>query len=298
MKIITENAEDQFLECLPRMKKDADGWAAAHLALSRRLPPDEMFGDLSAIPDRLAAARKEARALCAEIGAIPAPDENAQAYLFRDNDIVILARPPDEAGYRTMERLHETLGARAGDDGLSTLCVADTARFCKTLGHERAIGARRMQAYEAIADGTRRRVIGARRTRRENRLALIVEDDVAIATWVGHILNGECDLVSVRTGEEAVTSYLEHAPDIVLLNIHLAGMDGYQTLRALRQADEEAFIVMFSGDAVRGNVLRALGEGAAGFVKKPAPPSLLVKTVRKSPFMHTRKNGAPGHTRV
>lgn len=297
MKIITEDAENLFLEHLPRMKKDADGWAAAHLALSRRLPPDEIFGDLSGIGARLAAARREAMGLCAEIADIPAPDENAQAYLFRDNDIVILARPPDEAGHRTMERLHETLRTRAGE-GLSTLCVADTADFCKVLGHERAIGARRMQAYESIADGTRRRAVGARRTRRENRLALIVEDDVAIATWVGHILNGECDLVSVRTGEEAVTSYLEHAPDIVLLNIHLAGMDGYQTLRALRQADEEAFIVMFSGDAVRGNVMRALGEGAAGFLKKPAAPSLLVKTVRRAPFMHARKYGVPGHSRV
>ena len=87
-----------------------------------------------------------------------------------------------------------------------------------------------------------------------------------------------------------ITMYIEHAPDIVLLDIHLPGMDGHSTLKLLRRLDPEGFMVMLSVDASSDNVLGATEAGAQTFLKKPFSKDRLVSVIRKSP--HIRMHDA------
>jgi DNA-binding NtrC family response regulator len=54
-----------------------------------------------------------------------------------------------------------------------------------------------------------------------------------------------------------------------LQDIHLPGLDGHETLNAIRKADPAAYVVMLSVDAVKTNIVEASKGGASGFLKKP-----------------------------
>jgi len=101
---------------------------------------------------------------------------------------------------------------------------------------------------------------------------LIVDDDAVVRCVLERVLrmNGY-DVVSVSSGEEAVAMYraLSTAVDVVLLDMTMPGMDGYDTFRALQTIRADARVVLVSGAADPGRVERALGEGAFGFFGKP-----------------------------
>ncbi|MGP3926882.1 response regulator [Streptomyces sp. 8N616] len=98
------------------------------------------------------------------------------------------------------------------------------------------------------------------------------------------MLGGAPDLEVV--GEAADGSEVErlvgqHAPDVVLMDIRMPTVDGLaatETLRARPQPPEVIVLTTFNTDA---HVLRALREGAAGFILKDTPPEDIVEAVRK-----------------
>ncbi len=63
----------------------------------------------------------------------------------------------------------------------------------------------------------------------------------------------------------------EHRPDLVLLDLNIPDMDGYEVLRRLRANPESAVIpvVVISADATRGQIDRLLKAGAIAYLKKP-----------------------------
>ena len=64
---------------------------------------------------------------------------------------------------------------------------------------------------------------------------LIVDDDVNIAELISLYLNKECyDTQIAYDGEEALETFESFAPNLVLLDLMLPGMDGYQVCRELR----------------------------------------------------------------
>jgi two-component system chemotaxis response regulator CheY len=72
-------------------------------------------------------------------------------------------------------------------------------------------------------------------------------------------------------GNEALALAQQHRPDIVLADISLAGMDGLQLLRQLRQAEEtrDTPVVFISSQAVESQVAEALELGCNGYIRKP-----------------------------
>lgn len=65
---------------------------------------------------------------------------------------------------------------------------------------------------------------------------LIVDDDVNIAELISLYLTKECyDTQMVHDGEEALQVYEQYAPNLILLDLMLPGIDGYQVCRNPRQ---------------------------------------------------------------
>ena len=75
-----------------------------------------------------------------------------------------------------------------------------------------------------------------------------------------------CD---VGDGEEALAAYRLHRYDIAVIDVLMPGMDGIEALSAIRRYDEDAFVVVISGETDPALEEAALAHGARDFVRKP-----------------------------
>jgi two-component system nitrogen regulation response regulator NtrX len=99
---------------------------------------------------------------------------------------------------------------------------------------------------------------------------LVVDDEPGIRQALRQML--EYEGYEVRTAEDgpkAIAAYREDAPDLVLLDIKMAPMDGLEVLDRLREEDPEAMVVMLSGHATVETAVEALKRGAFDFLEKP-----------------------------
>ncbi len=108
-----------------------------------------------------------------------------------------------------------------------------------------------------------------RRLDRSENIILIADDDKLIRTAMSKLLAMTGTLVQEENGAKVITQYLNHNPDIVFLDIHMPGKNGLETVKDLIALDPDAFIILLSADSSADNVLKALEEGAAGFLSKP-----------------------------
>jgi UDP-3-O-acyl N-acetylglucosamine deacetylase len=101
-------------------------------------------------------------------------------------------------------------------------------------------------------------------------LILIVDDEPGILTTLGGILSDEgYTTLTTTSGEEALTLYDARRPAVVFLDIWLADRDGLETLRALREADPTAAVVMMSGHGTTSTAVKAIKMGAFDYLEKP-----------------------------
>ncbi len=99
-------------------------------------------------------------------------------------------------------------------------------------------------------------------------LEAILADDARISV-VGH----------ASDGSEAVRLANELHPDVVLMDISMPVMDGIQAVRAIRDTDGDASILMLTGSNARSDVDRARQAGASGYVTKDRIAAELIDAI-------------------
>ena len=105
---------------------------------------------------------------------------------------------------------------------------------------------------------------------------LIVDDDVNIAELISLYLNKECyDTQIAYDGEEALETFESFAPNLVLLDLMLPGMDGYQVCRELRSKSQVP-IIMLSAKGETFDKVLGLELGADDYMIKPFDTKELV----------------------
>ncbi len=110
---------------------------------------------------------------------------------------------------------------------------------------------------------------------------LVVDDDEHILKWESKVLEGGgYALVHARSGEEAVTRYRETAPALVILDINMPGMGGYQCLQELLRVDPGVNVLIASG--YYGELLprNLMEQGARSVILKPFTAENLLERVR------------------
>jgi len=110
---------------------------------------------------------------------------------------------------------------------------------------------------------------------------MIVEDDAVLARGVARILESEGYAVDVvARGEQAILAAEQERFDLVILDVGLPGMDGFEVLRRLRaQAERVPVLLLTARDAVDDRV-HGLDLGADDYVAKPFAMSELAARVR------------------
>ena len=111
---------------------------------------------------------------------------------------------------------------------------------------------------------------------------LIIEDNeqnIYLATFL--LKNSGYQVVQARSGEEGLTQSQKARPDLILLDIQLPEMDGYEVVRRLKILPETADIpvVAVTSYAMAGDREAILAAGCHGYVEKPIDPDSFVATV-------------------
>ncbi|MFN7965496.1 MAG: response regulator [Acidobacteriota bacterium] len=111
---------------------------------------------------------------------------------------------------------------------------------------------------------------------------LLVDDDREILEMTELLLRASGYTVRLAgSGEEALFQVQELAPDLILLDINMPGLDGWETLRVLKEDEATSSIpvVMFSVNFEVREKLRALQQGARDYVTKPFDTEGLLRRV-------------------
>lgn len=109
---------------------------------------------------------------------------------------------------------------------------------------------------------------------------LIVDDDNNIAELISLYLTKECyDTMIVNDGEEALSAFGTYAPNLILLDLMLPGIDGYQVCREIRTKSNIPIIMLSAKGEIFDKVL-GLELGADDYIMKPFDSKELVARVK------------------
>ncbi|MBM3678912.1 MAG: response regulator transcription factor [Actinobacteria bacterium] len=112
---------------------------------------------------------------------------------------------------------------------------------------------------------------------------LIVDDHAIVREGIKRLLETTPDIRIVgeaSTGEELLARALEDAFDVALLDLQMPGIGGIEALREIVRINRRVGILVFSMHAEQVYAVRALREGAAGYLSKSAPPNRVLDAIR------------------
>jgi CheY-like chemotaxis protein len=102
------------------------------------------------------------------------------------------------------------------------------------------------------------------------------------------------EVIEARNGKEAIDAAFQRSPDIIIMDLSLPVMDGWEATRRLKadQRTNRIPVVALTGHAMQGHSKGAMEAGCDSFVAKPCLPDQLVAEIRKmlsTPGMHATK---------
>jgi excisionase family DNA binding protein len=118
--------------------------------------------------------------------------------------------------------------------------------------------------------------------RTEGPLVLVVDDDAKLREFMR--VNLTMEGYSVReaaSADEALAAIEDTAPQLVLLDVVMPGVDGWQMLQRMQERHGSIPVIMFSGQVDESSAGQAEERGARGFVGKPFDPGQLIERAKQ-----------------
>ncbi|MCP5278216.1 MAG: response regulator transcription factor [Thiobacillus sp.] len=113
---------------------------------------------------------------------------------------------------------------------------------------------------------------------------LLIDDHPALRTGLRSLLSGERDIsviTDLASGEEAYAWYRTNRPDVVVMDISMAGYGGLEALRHIVQFDPQARVLVYTVHDSEIMLHRALALGALGYVTKGSSVEALIQGIRE-----------------
>lgn len=109
---------------------------------------------------------------------------------------------------------------------------------------------------------------------------LLIEDTAELAALIALYLNKEgMEIQQVESGEEALAAVEHFQPDLVLLDLNLPGMGGFEFLQIFRRTNQTPVLIISARDSEE-DIIQGLGDGADEYITKPFSPKVLVARVQ------------------
>jgi two-component system nitrogen regulation response regulator NtrX len=122
-----------------------------------------------------------------------------------------------------------------------------------------------------------------------SRRILVVDDEQGIRDALGQLLEYEgYEVRAVASGVDGVEAFAQWHPHLVFLDVKMAGIDGLEALRRIRQADPAAIVVMISGHATIKTAVDATQLGAYDILEKPLDTDRILVLLRNA-LSHCRR---------
>ncbi len=119
-------------------------------------------------------------------------------------------------------------------------------------------------------------------TRSGGPIVLVVDDDDGLREFVRvHLELDGYDVREAASAEQALAAVDDQAPDLVLLDVVMPGIDGWQMLQEMQERHGSIPVIMFSGKVDEAGARKAEERGARGFVGKPFDPQELIARARQ-----------------
>ncbi len=110
---------------------------------------------------------------------------------------------------------------------------------------------------------------------------LIVDDQKINLTMTAHILSTQYKTLCATSGNEAIEIYKREQPDMILTDLHMPGMSGFELQSTLQALYVEQIPIMFmTSDGTNENESRSFEKGAVDFIRKPFRADVLLRRVQ------------------
>lgn len=110
---------------------------------------------------------------------------------------------------------------------------------------------------------------------------LVVDDDDMNLMRTKRILGKEYNVLFASSGMEALKRLKTENVDLVLLDIEMPKMDGFETFERMKEFASEIPVIFLTASGLEDDVRSAIKLGAANYLKKPFPPQELIKRVTR-----------------
>jgi two-component system nitrogen regulation response regulator NtrX len=115
------------------------------------------------------------------------------------------------------------------------------------------------------------------------RRILIVDDEQGIRAALGQLLEFEgYEVRAVGNAVDGIAEYQKQRPDLVFLDVKMAGIDGVEALKKIKEIDPSAIVVMISGHATIQTAVEATQLGAYDILEKPLDTDRILVTLRNA----------------
>jgi diguanylate cyclase (GGDEF)-like protein len=195
-------------------------------------------------------------------------DADAMTALASEALVVVRGVSSDELGLRAGD-LTATIGVVAADAQQNLDDALDAAR-------RRIFQARSRSGDQVVADDSHAALASRR--------ILVAEDDEISASILVHKLKKEgFDITRFDNGEKAHAAAVAQPPDLVILDVKMPGLDGFEVLDRLRKDIRfaQTAVVMLTSMGQEADVVRGFALGADDYVLKPFSPIELTARIRR-----------------
>ena len=118
---------------------------------------------------------------------------------------------------------------------------------------------------------------------RETTSVLVIEDNVDVAEYIMTVLKDEHSVMVERNGKQGVETAIIEVPDLIITDLMMPGMDGYEVCKMLKHDERTSHIpvIMLTAKADREAKIAGLESGADAYIPKPFDPGELLAQIKQ-----------------
>ncbi len=124
-------------------------------------------------------------------------------------------------------------------------------------------------------------------TMEKNRVLLVDDEEEFVRALAKRLRTRGLEVEITGDGESAVEKVKQNGFDVVVLDLAMPGIDGLETLKRLREVNEDLQVVLLTGHGSIKSGVEAIKGGAVDFLEKPAEFSELLTKIKEASAQHT-----------